>query len=48
MLLFIEGDFSFEPIQKSVEKSFGDRTIGLIPENDLRDLIDSGIRNITD
>ena len=48
MLLFIEGDFSFEPIQNSVEKSFGDRTIGLIPENDLRDLIDPESRNITE
>lgn len=47
MLLFIEGDFSFQAIQNSIEKSFGDRTIGLIPENDLRDLIDPGIRNIT-
>ncbi len=48
MLLFIEGDFSFEPIQNSVEKSFSDRTIGVIPENDLRDLLDPGKRNITD
>lgn len=47
MLLFIEGDFSFDRIQNSVEKSFGDKTIGLIPENDLRDLIDPESRNIT-
>ena len=48
MLLFIEGDFSFDRIQNSVERSFDDKTIGLIPENDLRDLIDPRSRNITD
>ena len=48
MVLFIEGDFLLEQIHDIVKKSFGDKTIGLVPENDLRDSIDPGSRNITD
>ena len=48
MVLFIEGDFSLEQIHDIVKRSFGDKTIGLVPENDLRDSIDLGSRNITD
>ena len=47
MLLYIVGDFSFEQILNSVERSFGNKTIGLVPENDLRDLLDPDKLNIT-
>jgi len=47
MLLYIVGDFSLEQILNSVERSFGNKTIGLVPENDLRDLLDPDKQNIT-